>query len=135
MDLNRAVRWFALMALLGLAGCGSGEFEDLNRFVEESKQGLRGRVEPLPELKQFEDRVLAPRIYGSRLNLPPIVVLVAVLVGGKVFGITGVLIALPATAAGRVCLDYFLERRSRALPAEGPAGEVLAPDNKPARPA
>ena len=37
-----------------LYGCGSGEFEDLNRFVEESKQGLRGRVEPLPEIKQFE---------------------------------------------------------------------------------
>lgn len=37
-----------------LHGCGSGEFEDLNRFVEESKQGLRGRVEPLPEIKQFE---------------------------------------------------------------------------------
>jgi len=37
-----------------LNGCGSGEFEDLNRFVEESKQGLRGRVEPLPEIKQFE---------------------------------------------------------------------------------
>ena len=37
-----------------LSGCGSGEFEDLNRFVEESKQGLRGRVEPLPEIKQFE---------------------------------------------------------------------------------
>lgn len=35
-------------------GCSSGEFEDLNRFVEESKQGLRGRVEPLPEIKQFE---------------------------------------------------------------------------------
>lgn len=37
-----------------LYGCSSGEFEDLNRFVEESKQGLRGRVEPLPEIKQFE---------------------------------------------------------------------------------
>lgn len=37
-----------------LGGCGSGEFEDLNRFVEESKRGLRGRVEPLPEIKQFE---------------------------------------------------------------------------------
>ena len=37
-----------------LAGCGSREFEDLNRFVEESKRGLRGRVEPLPEIKQFE---------------------------------------------------------------------------------
>lgn len=40
--------------LIVLAGCGSGEFEDLNRFVEDSKQGLRGRVEPLPEVKQFE---------------------------------------------------------------------------------
>lgn len=37
-----------------VGGCGSGEFEDLNRFVEESKQDLRGRVEPLPEIKQFE---------------------------------------------------------------------------------
>lgn len=41
------------MALLA-SGCGSGEFEDLNRFVEQSKQGLKGRVEPLPEIKQFE---------------------------------------------------------------------------------
>ncbi len=41
-------------ASLLLHGCGSEEFEDLNRFVEESKQGLRGRVEPLPEIKQFE---------------------------------------------------------------------------------
>ena len=61
------------------------------------------------------------------------VVLVAVLVGGKIFGITGVLIALPATAAGRVCLDYFLERRSRVLAMGGPPGEVLAPDNDAAR--
>jgi len=41
-------------ACMLLHGCSSGEFEDLNRFVEESKQGLRGRVEPLPEIKQFE---------------------------------------------------------------------------------
>jgi hypothetical protein len=45
-----------------------------------------------------------------------------------------VLIALPATAAGRVCLDYFLERRSRVLAMGGPPGEVLAPDNEAARP-
>ncbi len=37
-----------------LSGCGSSEFEDLNRFVEESKEGLRGRVEPLPKIQQFE---------------------------------------------------------------------------------
>ena len=44
----------ALGALVLVAGCGGGEFEDLNHFVEESKQGLQGRVEPLPEIKQFE---------------------------------------------------------------------------------
>ncbi len=43
-----------LCALAVVAGCGGGEFEDLSRFVEESKQGLQGRVEPLPEIKQFE---------------------------------------------------------------------------------
>lgn len=55
MSSHHAIRAWALVALLaGLSGCGSNEFEDLNRFVEESKQGLRGRVEALPELKQFE---------------------------------------------------------------------------------
>ena len=49
----RAASILTLCAVL-LSGCGSGEFEDLNRFVEESKRGLRGRVEPLPEIRQFE---------------------------------------------------------------------------------
>ncbi len=51
--MNRTALAICSAALL-VSGCSSGEFEDLNRFVEESKQGLRGRVEPLPELKQFE---------------------------------------------------------------------------------
>ncbi len=51
---NRLLRFGPILAAAMLSACGSNEFEDLNRFVEESKQGLRGRVEPLPELKQFE---------------------------------------------------------------------------------
>jgi type IV pilus assembly protein PilP len=47
-------------ATLAMTGCGGGEFEDLNRFVEESKQGLRGRVDPLPEVRQFE-----PVVYNA----------------------------------------------------------------------
>jgi type IV pilus assembly protein PilP len=43
-----------LFTAILVSACGGGEFEDLKSFVEESKQGLRGRVEPLPELKQFE---------------------------------------------------------------------------------
>jgi type IV pilus assembly protein PilP len=42
--------------LLGLvvAGCGGEKFSDLRQFVKESGEGLRGRVDPIPEIKQFE---------------------------------------------------------------------------------
>lgn len=65
--------------------------------------------------QQFEDRILVPRIYGSVLNLPPLIVLFAVLAGGELLGVTGVLLALPLTAAGRVFLDMALERRGMSL--------------------
>lgn len=79
--------------------------------------------------QQFEDRVLVPRVYGQTLNLPPIVVLIAVLVGAELLGIPGVLLALPAAAAGRVGMEYALEKwdASKAT-APLPAGEPFAPD-------
>ena len=82
--------------------------------------------------QQFEDRYLVPRVYGSTLNLPPLIVLIAVLAGGELLGIPGVLLALPAAAAGRVALDYWLDRRTTGLGAPLPAEEVFAPDEPPA---
>jgi predicted PurR-regulated permease PerM len=61
--------------------------------------------------QQFEDRLLVPRVYGRTLNLPPVIVLIAVLSGAELLGITGVLLALPLTAAGRVGLDYLIQNR------------------------
>ncbi|PWT76722.1 MAG: pilus assembly protein PilP [Proteobacteria bacterium] len=37
-----------------IAACGTGEFSDLKEFVDQSGQGLRGRVEPLPQVKPYE---------------------------------------------------------------------------------
>jgi type IV pilus assembly protein PilP len=37
-----------------VAGCGGDQFSDLKQFVQQSGEGLRGRVEPIPEVKQFE---------------------------------------------------------------------------------
>jgi predicted PurR-regulated permease PerM len=80
--------------------------------------------------QQFEDRFLTPRVYGQTLNLPPVIVLVAVLVGGQLFGIPGVLLALPAAAVARVVLDYYLEqRRNMSFASPLSTGEeVAAPD-------
>ena len=78
--------------------------------------------------QQFEDRFLAPRVYGQTLNLPPLVVLIAVLVGGRLLGIAGVLLALPAAAVARVAFDYWMEREGPGILPAGPADEPLAPD-------
>ena len=37
-----------------LAACSSGEFSDLKEFVDQSGQGLRGHVDPLPQVKAYE---------------------------------------------------------------------------------
>jgi predicted PurR-regulated permease PerM len=83
--------------------------------------------------QQFEDRVLVPRIYGATLNLPPLIVLITVLIGAELLGVVGVLLSLPAAAAGRVILDYTMERRLLGIPVN-PAytdEQVLAPDREP----
>jgi putative heme transporter len=79
--------------------------------------------------QQFEDRILVPRVYSRTLNIPPLIVLIAVLAGGQVLGITGVLLALPAAAAARVALDYWLESRQAGSPQTGVEGDPLAPDS------
>jgi predicted PurR-regulated permease PerM len=78
--------------------------------------------------QQFEDRVLAPRVYGQTLNLPPIIVLIAVLAGAELLGITGVILALPLTAAGRVLVDYAIETRQIRLVSQA-EDQPLAPDS------
>jgi predicted PurR-regulated permease PerM len=84
--------------------------------------------------QQFEDRVLIPRVYGSTLRLPTIVVVLAILAGAELLGLVGALLALPVAAGLRVIVEYFAGVRkaaSRAEPQPGsvaPADEPFAPD-------
>jgi predicted PurR-regulated permease PerM len=63
---------------------------------------------------EFEARYLVPKIYGKRLRLSSSVVLVALLAGGVLAGITGALLALPVAAAIRM----LIEELRVALPGE-----------------
>jgi putative heme transporter len=100
-----------------------------NAFQESPTKGLIV-VGLLVLYQQFEDRVLVPRVYGQTLNLPPIVVFIAVLVGAQLLGIVGVLLAIPAAAAGRVFVELYLERQGlEPLSATVPEAEVGAPDD------
>ncbi len=55
--------------------------------------------------QEFESRVLVPRVYGRALRLPPATVVIALLVGGKLGGIVGALLALPLAAALRMLIE------------------------------
>lgn len=46
-----------------------------------------------------EGHFITPRIVGGRLGLHPVVIMLAVLVGGQLFGFIGMLLAVPTTAA------------------------------------
>src|SRR5262245_11990100 len=43
-----------IASVLLLSGCGGEQFSDLKEFVRNSGNDLRGRVEPIPEVRQFE---------------------------------------------------------------------------------
>jgi len=45
--------------------------------------------------QQIENNLISPRILGKRLEIPPVLTLVAILVGGAVLGVIGVIIAIP----------------------------------------
>lgn len=50
---------------------------------------------------------ITPRLVGHRIGLHPVAVIFAILAGGKLFGFTGVLIALPTAAIIRVLLRFL----------------------------
>ena len=51
---------------------------------------------------------IAHRIMGRNLQLPPLVVLIALMIGGQVGGIAGVYLSVPVAAVLRTAwLDYF----------------------------
>lgn len=64
--------------------------------------------------QQIENYVTSPRIFGQTLQLRPLVTLIAILIGGKLLGIVGVLLALPMAAAIPTVAEIWLEDETRA---------------------
>ncbi|HEY8563452.1 MAG TPA: AI-2E family transporter [Pyrinomonadaceae bacterium] len=57
----------------------------------------------------LEGYVLTPKILGGRLNLHPMAVFLGLLIGGKLFGFLGIVLAIPAIAIGKVFLKFLRE--------------------------
>ncbi len=57
--------------------------------------------------------LLTPRIMGTNLGLSPLVVILALLIGGKILGLLGLIIAIPLVASLSILLKYFSQEMNR----------------------
>ena len=58
-------------------------------------------------VQTVEGYYLTPKLLGEKLNLHPLVVLLGIVVGGNLFGLVGIILAVPVIAAARVILRFF----------------------------
>jgi predicted PurR-regulated permease PerM len=65
--------------------------------------------------QQFENHVLYPMIYSRTVQLSPLAILIAVLIGASLAGILGALAAIPVAGTLQVLLLDFLRRRKEPI--------------------
>jgi predicted PurR-regulated permease PerM len=61
-------------------------------------------------IHQVEGHIVVPNVMGSALRLHPLLVIFGLLAGAELYGIAGILVALPVLAAGRAIWEFFAER-------------------------
>ena len=64
---------------------------------------------------QLESGFLTPRIMKSTVDLPPLGVITALMIGGAMAGILGALVAVPTAALVAVLVDEYLVQKHRAV--------------------
>ncbi len=62
-------------------------------------------------IQQLENNILVPKIMQKVTGFSPLIILIALLVGGKLFGIIGTLISVPSIIIGAVILKRVLKSK------------------------
>ncbi|HJQ71359.1 MAG TPA: AI-2E family transporter [Blastocatellia bacterium] len=60
-------------------------------------------------VQSIEGYYLTPKILGGRLSLHPMAVFLGLLIGGKLFGLLGVILAVPTIAVAKVFIKFIRE--------------------------
>lgn len=93
-------------------------------IIDWEPAAIAGVLVTFAVVQGLEGYVITPRVVGEKVGLSPVVVIIALLVGGELLGLLGVLLALPLAGIGRVLLPDVLEAYQKStfftgdLPAE-----------------
>jgi predicted PurR-regulated permease PerM len=60
-------------------------------------------------VQSVEGYYLTPKLLGGRLDLHPMWVLIGLMIGGSLFGVLGIILAVPVIAIAKVALDFLEE--------------------------
>jgi predicted PurR-regulated permease PerM len=77
--------------------------------------------------QQFENQVLQPLVYGRTVQLSPLIVLIAVLMGAKLAGVVGALGAIPIAGAMQVVIVDWLAYRGKRRETRAPPATAASP--------
>ena len=78
--------------------------------------------------QQIENNILQPVIYRRTVALHPLVVLIAVLIGGSQLGVLGALIAIPVAAGVQILIRDWWRVRKMRIAVTGPDQSRPPPD-------
>lgn len=62
-------------------------------------------------IQQIDNNIITPVVQRARVNLSPFAIIIALIVGGSVAGLLGVLVAVPVTAAIRIVAGHLWRTR------------------------
>ena len=82
---------------------------------------LLGVVAVFALAQPLEDYVLTPRLIGNKLDLHPMLVFIALIIAGSLFGVLGLVLAIPAIGVLKVFLRFFDELYLRSDFYQAPA--------------
>ncbi len=62
-------------------------------------------------IQQVDNHVITPLVQRARVNLSPLIIVLALVIGGTLAGLLGVVVAVPLTAAIRIVIGHFWRTR------------------------
>lgn len=102
--------WVALTAVIPYLGAWLGAIPAVILALSESPTRALIVAFVFLLIQQLEGNVLTPRIQGQVLRIHPILIFLAVIVGGELAGLLGVVFAVPALAVIKVLSEFFRAR-------------------------
>jgi predicted PurR-regulated permease PerM len=71
----------------------------------------------------LENQLVVPKVLGEAVDLPPLIVLLGVFIGGSLYGILGIFLATPVISSGREIFLYLYDKILARTEVEAPPEE------------